>query len=234
MVVLSYGPVVSESPKLLVDVVLVARNCAASLELTLKRLPRRGIRSVVVVDNGSSDASGEVARAQGAIVLRAPKGGYGAAARRALRHLGTLPVSPGIVVFLDPLGPEDPAELDRLLAPFRHQRAELVLATDPQPRRREAVGDRAILGLIGVIYGHNFSEVSAFRAVRYAALVALGLNAEGEGWNVEMLVKAVRLGLHIVEVPLARLDKPAEDGENRGSLATGRKLLRVLRHATAR
>ena len=222
-------------PKLLVDVVLVARNCAASLDLTLQRLPRRGVRSVIVVDNGSTDNTGQVARDQGAVVLRAPKGGYGTAARRALYHLGTLPIPPGIVVFFDPMGPEDSGELERLLAPFRHQRAELVLATAPENQGHQVLSDRAMLGLIGIIYGHNFAELSACRAVRYAALVALGLNAEGEGWNVEMLVKAVRLGLQIVEVPLARVEKPPSVGHNaRGRLATGRKLLRILRHATAR
>jgi glycosyltransferase involved in cell wall biosynthesis len=229
------APVEAANPKPLVDVVLVARNCAASLDITLQRLPRRGLRSVVVVDNGSTDNTSQIARDQGAIVLRAPKGGYGTAARRALRHLESLPVQPGVVVFFDPMGPEDPADLDRLLAPFRHERAELVLATAPENQGRKDLTDRAMLGLIGVIYGHSFAELSACRAVRYAALVALGLNAEGEGWNVEMLVKAVRLGLHIVEVPLAQVEKPPSVGDNRkGRLATGRKLLRILRHATAR
>jgi glycosyltransferase involved in cell wall biosynthesis len=222
-------------PMLLVDVVIVARNCAASLDVTLERLPRRGVRSVVVVDNGSSDETGQIARDHGAVVLRSPKGGYGRAARRALRHLEALPTAPGIVVFFDPTGPEDPAELDRLLVPFRHERAELVLATSPDHFKRRDLEDRAMLGLIGVIYGHSFAELSPCRAVRYAALVALGLNAEGEGWNVEMLVKAVRLGLHIVEVPLERVEKPPALGHNkRGRFATSRKLLRILRHATAR
>ena len=229
------SPVNAPKPKLLVDVVLVARNCAVALDATLARLPRRGVRSVVVVDNGSSDDTGQIGRDHGAVVLRSPQGGYGIAARRALQHLETLPTAPGIVVFLDPEGPEDPAQLERLLAPFRHERAELVLATSAEPLQRGALEDRAMLGLIGVIYGHNFAELSACRAVRYAALVALGLGADGEGWNVEMLVKAVRLGLHIVEVPLTRVEKPGAVGHNRrGRFSTSRKLLRILRHATAR
>jgi glycosyltransferase involved in cell wall biosynthesis len=233
--VLCFAPVDAVKPKLLVDVVLVARNCAASLDATLERLPRRGLRSVVVVDNASTDDSGQIARDHGAVVLRSPNGGYGVAAQRALQHLEALPTAPGIVVFMDPTGKEDPAQLDRLLAPFRHERAELVLATSPNPGKRKELQDRAMLGLIGVIYGHNFAELSPCRAVRYAALVALGLSAEGEGWNVEMLVKAVRLGLHIVEVPLDRVEKPLSVGHNRrGRFATSRKLLRILRHATAR
>lgn len=89
-----------------------------------------------------------------------------------------------------------------------------------------------MLGLIGVLYGHNFTELSGFRAIRYPALVALGMSAEGEGWDVEMMVKAVRLGLHIAEVPIARMAEASETPK-RGK-GTGRKLMRILRHATAR
>lgn len=87
-----------------------------------------------------------------------------------------------------------------------------------------------MLGLISAIYGHSFSDLSSLRALRFAALVALGLSAKGEGWNVEMLVKAIRLGLNIVEVPVGRFEKPL----SRRRSGTGRKLMRILRHATAR
>ena len=221
--------------ELVVDVVIVARNCARALDDTLTRLPRKGVRSVVVVDNGSSDATGQVARDRGAIVLRAPKGGYGTGCLRAQRHLETLPNPPNVVVFIDPRGPEDPAELGALLEPFRNDNAELVLAMDPAERARPAVTDRAMLGLISVLYGHNFHELSAFRAVRFSALVALGLGDARDAWNVEMQVKAVRLGLHIVEVPIARrLEKAGGLGDTRKGVSAGRKLLRILRHATAR
>lgn len=216
----------------LVDVVIVARNCARALKLALERVPRRGIRSVVVVDNGSTDNSGQVARDLGAVVLRAPKGGYGHACRRAIQHLHALPNRPGIVVFIDPLGPEDPAGLPQLLAPLQGDTAELVLATDVERHGDAGFREKAMLGLIGVIYGHSFTELSGFRAVKYPALVALGMSAEGEGWDVEMMVKAVRLGLNIAEVPVPRAHEAAE-GCHR-SKGTGRKLMRILRHAAAR
>ncbi|MCP4448822.1 MAG: glycosyltransferase [Myxococcales bacterium] len=218
--------------EVLVDVVIVARDCARALKMTLERVPRRGIRSVVVVDNGSTDNSGQVARDLGAIVLRAHRGGYGNACRRAIRHLHALPNRPGVVVFIDPLGPEDPAGLPLLLAPLRTETAELVLSTDVEKHSDSGLRERAMLGLIGVLYGHNFSELSGFRAVKYPALVALGMSAEGDGWDVEMLVKAVRLGLHISEVPIARAHETGEGCQRRRG--TGRKLMRILRHAAAR
>jgi hypothetical protein len=136
-----------------------------------------------------------------------------------------------MVVFIDPLGPEDPAGLPQLIAPLS-QGAELVLATDASRKGESGLREKAMLGLIGVLYGHNFSELSGFRAIKYPALIALGMSAEGEGWDVEMMVKAVRLGLHIAEVPIAR-SHAAGDGCHR-SRGTGRKVMRILRHAAAR
>jgi len=224
--------VAARDPEVLVDVVIVARNCARALQQTLERIPRRGVRSVVVVDNASTDNSGQVARDLGAVLLRAPRGGYGSACRRAIRHLHALPNRPGIVVFIDPLGPEDPAGLPQLLAPLEANSAELVLATDQSQKGENGFREKAMLGLIGVLYGHNFTELSGFRALKYPALVALGMSAEGEGWDVEMMVKAVRLGLHIVEVPIPRANTVGK-GSHRGK-GTGRKLMRILRHAAAR
>ena len=218
--------------EVLVDIVIVARNCARALKRTLDRVPRRGIRSVVVVDNGSTDNSAQVGRDLGAVVLRAPKSGYGRACQRAIQHLHALPNRPGIVVFVDPEGSEDPLGLPLLLAPLQSDSAELALATDPERAGGHNLRDKAMLGLIGAIYGHSFSEFSGFRAIKYPALVALGMSAEGDGWDVEMMVKAVRLGLKITEIPISRRSD-SKDGSQR-SKGRGRKLMRILRHAAAR
>ncbi len=222
---------VAADSEVLVDVVIVARNCARALKQCLERIPRRGLRSIVVVDNGSSDHSGQVARDLGAVLLRAPEGGYGRACRRAMKHLNALPNRPHIVVFVDPLGAEDPAGLPELLRPLQSESADLVLAMEPDARSG-GLRERAMLGLIGVLYGHRFSELSGFRAIKYPALVALGMSAEGEGWDVEMMVKAVRLGLRISEVPIQHLQQVSEGGHRDKGM--GRKLMRILRHAAAR
>lgn len=215
----------------MVDVIVVAHNCALPLAETLDRIPRRTIRSIVVVDSASTDNTSQVARDRGAVVLRESQGGYGAGCRRAIQHLEALPVCPHVVVFVDPLSPEDPADLGNLLLPFGNDRAELVIATLNHQTSKQVLSDRAMLALIGVIYGHRFAELSSFRALRFAALIALGLSAREEGWNVEMLVKAVRLGLDIVEVPVARFN----EGQGRkGKIAAGQKFLRIIRHAAAR
>jgi glycosyltransferase involved in cell wall biosynthesis len=223
-----------------VDLIIAARNDAKTLGAILGAVPARHLRSVVVVDNASSDRTGQVALDAGAIVLREPRIGYGAACKRAVTHLEGLPRPPDLVVFMAADGSDDPADIPSLLAPVQHDSAELVIGI----RQREGRAikqrrSRVTLGLISAIYRHRFEDIGPFRAVRFPALVALGMRDVGAGWNVEMLVKAVNFGLHIVEVPVASR-APAEDrGAGVGELidsvgSTGRVLFRILRNATAR
>jgi glycosyltransferase involved in cell wall biosynthesis len=223
---------------LVVDLVIAAHNCAGSLGATLAALPARELRSVVVVDSASTDATPLVARDAGAVLLHEPSEGYGAACRRAIVHLEALPRPPDVVVFLSADGSDDPRVIGQLLEPMRGPGgAELVLV-DRQPadgEYRPGAGDRLALGLIGLLYRHQFADLGRLRAIRFPALVALGLSDRGEGWNVEMQVKALRFGLRIAEVAVEAMNRPARPGGMRASLSsTGRKVFQILRHATAR
>ena len=85
----------------MIDVVVPARDHENSLRTLLRDLPHRAIRSVVVVDCASTDRTPEVARDAGALVLREPSGGYGAACQRAQSHFQALPRVPDVLVFLE-------------------------------------------------------------------------------------------------------------------------------------
>lgn len=216
---------------------IAAHNCAGSLGATLAALPARELRSVVVVDNASTDATSLVARDAGAVLLHEPARGYGSACRRAIAHLEALPRPPDVVVFMSSDGSDDPADIARLLEPIRTGGAELVLASRREVRgeQRPAAGDRLALGLIGLLYRHQFADLGRFRAIRFPALVALGVSDRGDGWNVEMQVKALRFGLRIDEVTTLPRSRPGRAVGVRASLSsTGRKVFQILRHATAR
>lgn len=213
--------------------VVPARDAASELAPTLAAIPARSVRSVVVVDNGSTDSTAQVALDAGAVVVREPRVGYGAACQRAVDHLAALPHPPEVVVFMAGDGSDDPRDIPRLLAPMRKDNAELVIGVRPEGNPGH-LGARVAVNLIGAIYRHRFENVDPFRAIRFPALVALGLRDRGSGWNVEMQVKAVKLGLHIDEVAVA----PGHARDRRGRIdsmgKTGRMLFHIFRHATTR
>jgi len=181
------------------------------------------VRSIVVVDRASRDRSAELARDSGALVLREPTGGYGAACQRAQAHFSSLPRAPDIVVFVPGDRPAAAEALPALVAPIIERGVELVLGAEPGKRR---VGERVALRLIDTVYRHRWSSVGPVRALKFPALVALGMRDRGEGWDVEMLVRATKLGLTCDEVALPPDAGAAKVGK--------RALLHILRHATLR
>lgn len=212
------------SPPPLIDVVVPARDHAASLGPLLRDLPHRLIRSVVVVDRASTDRSAEIARDAGATVLREASGGYGAACLRAQAHFSSLPRVPEVLVFIPGDRPAAAGALAALVAPIAERGVELVLGLEPGRRR---VGEKMVTRVIETVYRHRWSGVGPVRAMRFPALVALGMSDPSGGWDVEMLVRAVKLGLNCDEVTL-----PAD--AHRTNRVGGRALLHLLRHATMR
>lgn len=224
------------SETFIIDAVLVARDQAAHLPATLAEIPRRLLRSIVVVDNGSTDATPSAALDAGAVVLREPRIGHGAACLRAIAHLAALPQPPDAVVFLAADGSDDPAEIPRLLAPLRSGHAELVIGVRARPHRRPA--ERLTRSIIAAVYRHRFADLGPFRAIRFPALVALALRDRGDGIHVEMLVRALTMGVHITEVPVAARPHPerlrARERVRAAMGRTGRSLFHIVRHATTR
>lgn len=172
----------------------------------------------------STDRTAEIARDAGALVLREPTGGYGAACVRAQAHFSSLPRVPDVIVFVPGDRPAAAPAISALVAPIADRGVELVLGIE---RGRRALGERLVTSLIGTVYRHRWSGVGPVRAIRFPALVALGMRDRRTGWDVEMLVRAVKLGLSCDEVVL-----PA-DGQGEAK-ALGRALLHILRHATMR
>ena len=119
----------------------------------------------------------------------------------------------------DHTGAGDPAAKPPFLAVFPSIMLPMFLA----------VIDQTIIAtaLIDTVYGHRWAGVGPVRAVRFPALVALGMRDRGSGWDVEMLVRAVKLGLSCDEVAL-----PAS--AHRDARVGSRALLHILRHATMR
>jgi glycosyltransferase involved in cell wall biosynthesis len=223
-----------------IDVVIPALNEEASLALVLADLPRPPVRRVVVADNASVDATARVAREGGAEVVAAPRRGYGSACLAGLAHLReTGP--PDVVVFVDADYSDHPEELPALVAPILAGEADLVIGSRVLGRReRGALLPQARAGnlvaclLIRLFYGHRFTDLGPFRAIRWDALERLGMADPNFGWTAEMQVKAVRRGLRSTEVPVSyrrRLGVSKITGTVSGTLRAGYKILwTVARH----
>jgi glycosyltransferase involved in cell wall biosynthesis len=231
---------------LIVDVLIPALNEEESLPLVLKAIPRDHVRSVYVIDNGSTDATARVAVEGGAHLLAEAQRVYGAACLRGLIEVTALPRPPDVVVFLDGDYSDEPSELPWLLEPIRAGTADLVIGSrtlgEAEPGSlmiQQRVGNRVATSMIRAIYGQRYTDLGPFRAIRLPALVALGMSDTGYGWTVEMQVKAARGGLRIAEVPVSYRRRVGGQSKISSTVkgtvgATYKILFTILRHATSR
>lgn len=217
-----------------VAVIIPARNEAAALEQVLREIPRRHIQEVVVVDNGSTDATADVARQGGARVVSEPVAGYG---RACLAGLAALDEAIDIVVFMDGDHSDYPEDLPSLLAPIKEGRAELVIGSRTANAQRGSLTPQQRFGnwlacrLLRWIYGARYTDLGPFRAIRRDALGRLQMRDQAFGWTVEMQAKAARMGLRAVEVPVRyrpRLGRSKISGTLSGTLQAGVAILSTI------
>jgi glycosyltransferase involved in cell wall biosynthesis len=160
---------------------------------------------IVVVDNGSTDATAAVARKHGARVVSEPRRGYGQA---CLAGMAALSSDTQMVVFLDADGSDDPEDLEHLLAPVREGEADMVLGSRTAGREsraftpQQAFGNWLATGLMRVFFGARYTDLGPFRVLRREALERLKMNDTNFGWTIEMQIKAHRFGLRVAEIPV--------------------------------
>ena len=224
-----------------VDVVIPAYNEAGSIGLVLAALSGTSVRRVVVADNNSTDGTAQEAAEGGAELVPAPRQGYGSACLSGVDHLrSTGP--PDILVFLDGDYSDSPQELPDLIAPIEADRADLVIGSRILgERERGALLPQARVGnfvatlLIRLLYGHRFTDLGPFRAIRWSAYESLGMRDPDFGWTAEMQVRALRRGLRIVEAPVSyrrRVGVSKITGTVSGTVRASYKILyTILRHS---
>jgi glycosyltransferase involved in cell wall biosynthesis len=222
-------------------VIIPARNEEIPLPGVLAEIPPGLVDAVIVVNNGSTDRTAQVAHQAGAIVVDEPRAGYGYACTAGIRKSAEHEAQ--ALVFLDADGSFDPAQIHELTAPIRSGRADLVLGSRPAGgMERGAMPPHARFGnllvsrLMRLIYGLQVTDLGPYRAIRTDLLSRLAMREMTYGWPTEMMVKAARLDARVVEVPVhyrvRRGGRSKVSGTLRGTLlATYFILFVTLRYA---
>ncbi len=228
-------PCSSRTPRTLtVDVIIPAFNEEGAVGRVVAEVPKELVRHIWVCDNASTDATAQVAAAAGARVVSAPAKGYGNACLAGLAALAADP--PDVVAFLDGDLSDYPQQLPLVLAPLQTGKVDLVIGSRALGQREagamlphQIFGNWLATSLIRALWKTHFTDLGPFRAVTYAALQRIDMQDRDFGWTVEMQVKAAKLGLQTVEVPVDYRNRAAGASKVSGSLKNsylaGQKIL---------
>ncbi|MBK8955981.1 MAG: glycosyltransferase family 2 protein [Saprospiraceae bacterium] len=223
-----------------IDVIIPALNEEKSIGLVLQHLTRNLLRTIYVVDNGSTDRTGQIAALHGAIVLVQPRRGYGSACLKALEYISNLPESqkPDVIAFLDADFSDDPQDLIRMINKLKDNELDLVIGSRVLGHAEKGslttvqrFGNSLSTWLIKKLFSYSFTDLGPFRLIRYQALLKLGMKDPDYGWTVEMQVKAALQKLKTAEVPVnykKRIGKSKVSGTIRGIFGAGSKILYII------
>lgn len=168
---------------------------------------RKFVEKVIVIDDGSTDATAEVAAGAGAEVFRHSENrGYGAAVCTAIAKAQE--VGADVLVILDGDGQHDPRDIPSLVKPLSNGEADVVvgsrfLGKGPRPPLYRRLGQRILTAATNIGSGQRISDSqSGFRAYSSKALTELCLAESGMSISSEMQFAMRRSGLRVAEVPI--------------------------------
>ena len=210
------------------DVVLPVLDEAAALPWVLGRMPA-GARAIVV-DNGSSDGSADVARSLGATVVVEAQRGFGAAC-----WAGLVAAEAEIVCFMDADASLDPQDLHLVAGPVERGTADLLLGRR-RPERgawpaHSRLANRYLAREVGRRTGLQLRDMGPMRAARREPLLALGITDRRFGWPLEMVLRAGEAGWRVAEADVPyrpRTGRSKVTGTVRGTARAIRDMRAVL------
>ena len=208
-----------------------ALNEAEVIGTVLAAVPPGLFEQIVVVDNGSTDATAERARGGGAEIVTEPVRGYGRACMTGLRQLRP---EIDVVVFMDADFSDAPEEAAELLLKLG-EGFDLVVGSRVEKAQTNALTPHQRFGnwlatrLIAWRWQVQFTDLGPFRAIRRDALNRLGMRDENYGWTIEMQARAARLRLRCNEIAVSYRPRAGGrskvSGSIKGSFLAGAKIL---------
>lgn len=188
-----------------ISLVIPALNEAEAIGLTLRELPWDLLAECIVVDNGSTDATADEARRNGARVVSEPRRGYGRACAAGVRAAAA---SSEVLAFMDGDGSDISADLRLLAAPVLRGEADFVIGSrlrghrEPGSMQFSQVFAGWLAGkLIRWRFGVTYTDMGPMRVIARGALESLQMSEMTYGWNIEMQIRAAQRNLRIQEMP---------------------------------
>lgn len=237
------------------SIIIPALNEERSIGIVIESV-REYVDHIVVVDNGSTDRTAEVARDHGAMVVYEPQRGYGAACLRGIEAIrGILHTSDvyldsrfrgnddvtrhsSFVLFLDADASDHPVDVREIIMVMQTTDVGMCLgsrttgladAGSLTPQQR--FGNWLSTTLISLIWKTRFTDLGPLRAVRWDVLERLDMQDRTWGWTVEMQIKVAMHGIAFREIPVRyrrRIGQSKISGTVVGSIRAGAKILSTI------
>jgi len=211
------------------DVILPVLDEAGAIPGVLAGLPV-GF-TPIVVDNASTDGSGDIARALGARVVLETRRGFGAAC-----HAGLLAATDDVVCFMDCDGSFDGADLVKVAAPVLAGDSDLVMGARRASKGawpvHARVANRFLAWELRRRTRVTLTDLGPMRAIRRVDLLAIGVEDRRFGWPLEMVLRASLAGLRIDEVDVGyepRIGRSKVTGTLQGTARAVQDMAKVLR-----
>lgn len=216
-----------------ITVIIPALDEEKSISQVVTSIPEFVSRTIVV-DNGSIDATAQLAKEAGAIVVSEPEKGYGRACLAGIKQAGKT----DIIVFMDADAADNPDDMQALIDPIIGDKADLVIGSRltgtvaqgalTVPQR---FGNWLACRLMKLIWNAPYTDLGPFRAIRASLLPSLNLDSLTYGWTVQTQVRAIKAGLRPAEVSVDyrnRIGTSKISGTVRGVILAGGYILSVI------
>lgn len=220
-----------------IDVIIPAYNEEKSIPKVIAEIPDL-VRHIVVANNNSTDRTGEVAKAAGAVVVFEPRKGYGKACLSAMQWIKDQAIQPDVVVFLDGDYSDYPEEMKGLIQPLLDQKVDMVIGSRALGRREsgsmtlpQVFGNWLAATMMRYMQGAKFTDLGPFRAIVWKRLLDLNMVDQNYGWTIEMQLKAHKAGLRYTEVPVSyrrRIGVSKVSGTVKGVFGAGYKIILTI------
>ncbi|OAQ40834.1 glycosyl hydrolase [Pedobacter psychrophilus] len=219
-------------------VIIPAYNEEKSIAKVINDIPKNLVKEIIVSNNNSKDNTALEAKNAGATVVNASDAGYGNACLKGIEYLKNKVKPQDIIVFIDGDYSDYPEEIKEIIAPIEKNKADLVIGSRALGIKEKGsmtlpqeFGNWLATRLIDLFYKVKFTDLGPFRAITWGNLSVINMQDKTYGWTVEMQIKAAKLNLRCVEVPVKyrkRIGVSKVSGTLKGVVLAGYKIIWMI------